>query len=238
MRWLRIRVGMIAAVCAAITAFAAYVLFQDGPFSWLLATCFLLFTVWIAVALPLFVSAGSRRLQSRPRDGGVGLSNSRGITVVLALLTATCFMAVIGLVLTWMEPAGRAAGFTGSFGFAIVLGLFLAVGIPAIATIVHHRMRGGGLLLMPELIAYQTFTRRRTVAWADVVSVWRPAGRNSVILVSPRASPLSIPCGLLRISPAALADFLEHYRSTPTAREELSGHRALERFEALAEERP
>lgn len=237
MRWLRIRVGMIAVVCAAVTAFAAYVLFQDGPFSWLLAACFLLFAVWIAVALPLFVSAGSRRLQSKPRDGGVGLSNSRGITVVLALLTATCFMAVVGLVLTWMEPAGRAAGLTGSVGFISVLGLFLVVGITAIAVVVYGRMHTGGLLLTPELIAYRTFTRRRTVAWADVVCVWRPGGRNAVMLVSPRDSPLSIPCGLLRISSAALADFLEYYRRTPAAREELSGARALERFEALAEER-
>lgn len=223
----KIGFAALAAVVVVVMVIAAVVLSLGGPIAWLASASLLLMAGLLIALLGVILPPERRRLGLLPERGGVGLSNSRAATTILLLFVVAFYLFVIGFVVISIGSGARPVD---AIGPTVVLVLAASAGLIYVVAFARGSYRLGGLLITPERIVYQSYKQEHSLAWSEVLAVEPGARLGAIRLVGRGAGELSIPCGLLRVSPAALSEFLGFYRATRRARVELGDHRALERF--------
>jgi hypothetical protein len=248
----RLRLALLTPIATAILLLAAYAMSQQG--SWFPALIFAALAVLTLVFTTLMLVPSRRQLVRR--GGGIGLTNSPAIALIVTSFLVLGLLVPVSLVTLWVSSGERPISATGPL---VMSGLGVALAAPVLMRLLRGGYRLGGLELTPEAIFYATYAREHSIRWSDLVevelrpnslvldlfTVQLPTVRGPRVLVGERPSgsrahadprTLTIPPRMLRTDAAELQALLEYYRRHPKRRHELGDGTALERtFDLVAD---
>ena len=241
----RLRLALLTPVALAILLLAAYAMFQQG--GWFPAIVFAALAVLTFAFAALMLAPATRRLGQV--SGGVGLTNSPGIALIVVGFLVFGLMMPVSLIVLWVTSGTRPIAASGPL---VMFGIAVVAAAPVVVRLLRGGYRLGGLEITPETVTYTSFVREHSIGWDSVVEIEMhptlgrlelyatqlPTVRGPRVLAGempsdartvPDPHVLVIPPGLLRTDGAQLRALLEYYRTHPRKRHELGDGSALER---------
>ena len=235
---------------ALVPLAGAVVMVSSG--GWLAASGAALALLVVSAVVFLVTATAVRRtgrVDARPRDGGTELPVSRW---VLSWLGALVVLFVVFTLTLVANAFSSSAG--GPWGPLVLVVGVLALGVPVGLRLARGDYQRGGLLLTPKEVTWSTYDTTTRVAWKDLVGerlVADPGSRLVLEARSPRslrrargpqsraepvggprveAHEVSVPLAFLGSDGALVADLVQHYRTRPQARRELSDPATAQRW--------
>ena len=240
----RLRLVFLAVIVIAILLVAGYALSRQGGAGWFPAVVFLALALLTVTYFAIAMTPGRRRLVGMSAQGGIGLSNSPVLAVVLLGFVGAFFLLPVSLALAWLRSGDRP---TSAAGPLVLLAVTLLAAVPLLVGLLRGRYRLGGLLLTPDGVSYQSFLRTHSLSWDEISAITRHPTQprlelrteGAAVVTGPRPSvaerpvgtrrsqQLDIPAGLLRTDTTELQRLLEVYRGSPRRRQDLGDGSAL-----------